>query len=615
MNNGLKLLSDVALYSKYARHLDDDDRRETYAEVVTRNMMQHIARFPALEHAIREAYTYVYDRKVLPSMRSMQFGGTAVETNHSRQYNCSYAPVDHYRAFSETMFLLLGGTGVGYSVETEHIDSLPPVQQPGPDQKFLIEDSIMGWSEAVRTLVSAYLRGTFNPRFVYTEIREKGMPLITSGGKAPGPAPLRTALIALRKVLDAAVGRQLTSLEAHDMMCHIADAVLAGGIRRAAMIAFFSKEDDLMMHAKDGDWRAKHPWRQRANNSVVAHRDEFTEEDFRAYYKVAKESGWAEPGLFWTKSKDMRSNPCVEAALKPYTFCCLAEIAAHLITDQAEYERVAAAAAFINTLQASYTDFHYLRPCWKEATEKDALIGVGLTGIATESFLNLNHEAAAAMVRSVNAVVAKMIGINPAARCTLVKPSGTTSLVFGSSSGIHPWHSEFFARTMRINKLEPIHDYLMETVPQLMEDDLDKPHLQSILRVPCKSPDGAMTREESAIDLLNRVDKFYQEWVTPGHNRGENTHSISLTVSIRDDEWDEVGDWLWDNRDKYAGASLMAFNGGHYRQAPFSAISEAEYEALSATIDSVDLSRLVESEDTTTLTDTIACAGGACELV
>jgi ribonucleoside-diphosphate reductase alpha chain len=568
------------------------------------------------QHEISEAYQLVHDKIILPSMRSLQFAGAAIEMNESRGYNCAYLPIDHYKAFSETMYLLLGGTGVGYSVESRNINELPPIQRPGRSYKYVIEDSTMGWAEAVRVLVKSYMYGTPHPNFVYNGIREKGMLLITSGGKAPGPEPLEICLTWLDNILQKAIGRQLSSLEAHDILCHIADAVLSGGIRRAAMIAFFDVTDRDMALCKSANWLQENPQRQRANNSMVAFRDSFTKENWDYYWNCVKQSGWGEPGIFWTDSLTMRSNPCVEAALRPFSFCNLTELNGFRITTQEEYNKAARAAAIIGTLQAAYTDFNYLRPIWRQVTEEDALIGVGITGIANQTFLALDHELAANIVRETNREYARVLGIRPAARCTLIKPSGTTSLVLGCSSGIHAGHSEYYLRRIRLNNNEAIVPFLKAHLPNFIEVSKEKPKFESIISLPCKAPSTIIRRDqESAMDLLRRVEFFYEKWVHPGWVEGENSHSISLTVSIKDHEWDEVGEWLWNKRDCYAGASVMSYSDIKYHQPPFEEIDEETFNRLDSMLpEDLPWHQIIEETDGTTLTEPVACAGGACEI-
>jgi ribonucleoside-triphosphate reductase (thioredoxin) len=613
MDLGMSILSEATIHSKYARYLNKEQRREIYSEIIDRNKQMHIDKFPHLEREIEEAYELVYDKKVLPSMRSAQFAGAAIAQNQSRINNCAYLPCDNYRCFSETMFLLLGGTGVGYSVEHVNINQLPEVVKPALSQKYVIEDSIMGWAESIRMLFKAFFFGNALPQYDYSSIRQKGERLITSGGRAPGAAPLRAALISIKRLLNQSVGRQLTSLEVHSVMCIMADAVLAGGIRRAAMICFFDKDDIAMATCKHGNWWETKPYLGRSNNSMVAYRDSFTIEDFKRYFQWLKDSRSGEPGLYWTTSKTARSNPCVEAKLIPFSFCNLSTINASIIYSQKEYNKAASVASFLGTLQASYTDFHYLRSCWKTETEKDALIGVSSTGIASETFLKLNHTEAANIVVETNKYWAKQIGINQAARCTLQKPDGTTSIAVGSSSGVHAWHDKWYIRRIRVGKHEAIYKYFSENLIEFLEDDFEKPHLQAILAIPCCAPENAITRNESALSLLERVKKFYQEWVTPGHNRGEDTHSISVTVSVKDNEWDDVFDWMWNNKNSYAGISVLPFDGGTYIQAPFESISEEKYyELFNKLPTNLNFTEVIELDDNTNLQGEASCAGGAC---
>jgi len=622
ITNGLDVLSPIILHTKYARYLRSEKRREIFEETVARNENSHLARWPHLATEIKAAYDLVRKKIILPSMRSMQFAGAAINANNARGFNCCYLPVDSVYAFSETMFLLLGGSGVGYSVERDNITKLPSLLSTKdfallPKQRYVIEDSIMGWADSIKVLIKAYTGLLdFNPQFDFTSIREKGSILVTAGGKAPGPEPLRECLARISLLLSQAMGRQLSSIECHDIQCLIADAVLAGGIRRAAMIAFFDKDDREMGMAKSGAWWTHSPWRARANNSVVAYRPTFSHQDFLTYWKWVIDSGCGEPGIYWTNCTEARSNPCAEASLRPFTFCNLCEINASLITSQEEFNKASYYAALIGTLQAAYTDFHYLRPIWKEETEKDALIGVGITGIANANFLKLNFEEAAQQVVTSNNIYSRILGINSAARSTLIKPSGTTSAFLGTSSGLHNWEAEYFIRRIRIGKTESIYPYLLENMPSLVEDDKEKPNLQAILSLPCKAPPGALTRKNSsAIELLERMKKLQLEWVFTGHNRGINPHSCSITVSIMDHEWDKVGKWLWENKNEYACVSVLPYDGGTYVQAPFEEITKEQFEELSIFLPkTIDLSTILEEEDGTSLIEELACAGGSCEI-
>jgi len=612
-----KILSDITVYMKYARYLPKKKRRETWKELVTRNKKMHIKKFPFLKEEIEEAYTYVYAKKVLPSMRSLQFGGKSIEVAPNRIYNCAYMPIDHSASFSECMFLLLGGTGVGFSVQKHHVEKLPEIQKPNTKRtrRFLIADSIEGWADAVKTLINSYFKGGSKLRFDFSDIRPKGARLVTSGGKAPGPQPLKECLLKIQGVFDEKEnGDKLEPIEVHDIICYIADAVLAGGIRRAALISLFSADDEEMLAAKAGNWWETNSQRGRANNSIVLMRHLITEEFFMGLWERVKESGSGEPGFYFSNDKDWGTNPCCEIALRPYQFCNLTEINASDLDSQEEYEARARAAAFIATLQASYTDFHYLRDVWQRTTEKDALIGVSMTGIASGKVLELDMKAASLIVKKENRHVAVQIGIKPAARTTCVKPAGTTSLALGTSSGVHAWHNNHYIRRMRVGKNEAIYTHLMIHHPELVEDEYFRPHDTAVIAVPQCSPPCAITRTESALQLLKRIKKVTEEWVKPGHQRGQNTHNVSATISIRQSEWVDVGEWMWENRLCYNGLSVLPYNEHTYKQPPFEDCSPEKFQVLLNTLKNVDLTKVIEYEDETNLIGELACAGGACEI-
>lgn len=613
-----QILSDITVHMKYAKYIAEKERRETWSELVDRNKNMHIKKFPLLKNEIEEAYDYVYQKKVLPSMRSMQFAGKPIEVAPNRIFNCAYLPIDDWRSFHEVMFLLLGGTGVGYSVQFHHVENLPEIVRPSTKRtrRHLIGDSIEGWADAVKVLMKSYFLGGSKVRFDYSDIRPKGARLVTSGGKAPGPQPLRECLVKLEGVLSQKeAGDKLTSIEVHDMICYVADAVLAGGIRRAALISLFSADDDEMIAAKTGNWWEKNPQRGRANNSVVLMRHRITKEYFMNLWTRVRASGAGEPGFYFSNDKDWGTNPCCEIGLRPYQFCNLTEINVSNVDSQKEYEARAKAATFIGTLQASYTDFHYLRDIWRRNTEKDALVGVSMTGIASGAVLKLDMTAASLVVKKENKRVAALIGIKRAARTTCVKPAGTTSLTLGTSSGIHAWHNNYYIRRMRVGKNEPIYTYLSIYHPELVEDDFFRAHDTAVISVPQKAPRGAITREEMALNLLERVKEVSDKWVRSGHHRGQNTHNVSATISIQEEEWDQVGVWMWENRKVYNGLAVLPKNGGSYKQPPFEDCTKEDYDHLVSTLSRVDLTRVVEIEDNTDLKGELACAGGACEIV
>jgi ribonucleoside-triphosphate reductase (thioredoxin) len=611
-----EILSEITTYMKYAKYVPELNRRETWNELVTRNKEMHQTKFPQLKNEIEEAYKLVYDKKVLPSMRSLQFAGKPIELNNARIFNCSFLPLDDWRSFSEIMFLLLSGCGVGYSVQTHHIEQLPEIKVPTKHKRYLIGDSIEGWADAVRMLCKAYFTGAPLPLFDFRDIRPKGAQLITVGGKAPGPEPLKECLFNLQKVFERKQnGDRITSVEAHDMACHIADAVLSGGIRRAALISLFNLDDEDMLTCKFGNWWEENPQRGRANNSAVVMRHKIDEEEFFKLWKKIELSGSGEPGIYFSNDKDWGTNPCCEIALRPYQFCNLCEVNVSNIESQEDLNERVRVGAFIGTLQAAYTDFHYLREIWRKTTEKDALLGVGMTGIGSGVILNYDLKKAADLAKEENARVADIIGINKAARVTTVKPSGTSSLVLGTASGIHAWHNDFYIRRIRVGKNEAIYSYLAANHPELVEDDFFKPTIQAVISVPQKAPAGSILRTENVIDMLERTKKFNVQWVKKGHRRGANTNNVSATVSIQENEWEQVGNWMWENRNTFNGLSVLPYFGGSYTQAPFEDITEDKFNEMAQHLHNIDLSKIVEFSDMTALMDQAACAGGACEIV
>lgn len=614
MNLENKILSDIVVFSKYARYLKEYNRRETWRELCQRNIEMHVKKYPYLKKEIIAIFeNYVIPKKVLPSMRSLQFGGKAIERNPARIYNCAYLPIEHTDAFSETMFLLLGGSGVGYSVQFRHVNKLPIVVGPlKRTRRYVIGDSIEGWADAVKVLVEAYFYGKLTPVFDYDDIRDKGAELITSGGKAPGPDPLRVCLAQVEAILHGNIGRQLSPLNCHDIQCFLADAVLAGGIRRAAMISLFSPEDIKMMECKSGNWWELNPQRSRANNSVILLRDFVTKDQFDNIWARVQNSGAGEPGIYWTNDLDWGTNPCCEIALKPYQFCNLTEINGGMITDCASLIEASIAGAFLGTLQAGYTDFHYLRPIWKTTTEEDALIGVGITGIGAGKIDESWLAAAADRVKAENIYVAEQIGINPAARTTTVKPSGTSSLVVGSPSGVHAAHAEYWIRRIRYGKDEDIWKYLSRVIPELCEDEKFRPDTQGVLSIPQRAGEGAFVRTESPLTLLERVKAYNINWVAEGHNSGNNHNNVSCTISLKDDEWGVVGEWMWNNRNSYNGISVLPYDGGTYVQAPFEDTTKSEYERLIRLVKDIDLTNVTEENNNTDLAGELACAADGC---
>ena len=668
--NDKRALSDLTVFNKYAKFLPKKGRRENWSEICRRNADMHQAKYPDLAQEIEDIYaTFVVPKRVLPSMRSLQFGGRPIQLAPNRIYNCAYFPMEHTKCFSELMFLLLGGTGVGYSVQSRHINKLPKIKAPESDQeyKFQVQDSIIGWADTVKVVSKAFFNGGTLPIFDYRDIRDKGTDLITSGGKAPGPEPLRICVEKIIPIFRQAIGRRLTSVEVHDIACIVADAVLAGGIRRAAMIALFDRWDDAMLECKslvkvtkiynsgilsfdgngnplhrmewtdpygqrqEGDltveakdallatgklpWYVVAPHRARCNNSAVLPRAEVSLVEFRELMKKVEASGCGEPGVYWTNDADWGTNPCVEIGLKPYQMCNLTTINASQVTDQASYNAAAGAAAFLGTLQAGYTDFHYLNPKWKQTCESEALLGVSMTGIASGNLDGLDMTEAAEYAVAMNRDVSAIIGINPAARVTCVKPEGTSSLVLGTSSGIHAWHGPFYIRRMRASKDEALAQYMMRAAPDLVEQDVTNPN-QVVLSFPQRAPDNAVCRDESIFSLLNRVLAVANHWVEPGHVRGVNSHNVSCTISVKDDEWKELTSWMWKHRESYNGIAVLPFFGSTaYPQMPFEDITEAEYLEMLPLLDGIDIAQVFEINGSgVNLMGELACSAGFCEI-
>lgn len=664
MDKSISILSDLTHYMKYARFISEENRRETFEETVTRNKEMHIKKFPQIKEEIEEAYQDVYDKNILPSMRSMQFAGEAIEVNPARMFNCSYLPIKDLHCFSETMFLLLAGTGVGYSVQKHHVEQLPEIRKPQTSRRYLIQDSIEGWAESIRVLMKSYLSKRSLPLFDFRGIREKGSRLVTSGGKAPGAEPLKVCLNKIHSLLDSKEeGSKLRPMECHDILCFIADAVLSGGIRRSALISLFSEDDNEMANCKSAydseieeilavtpdksynirvsiysngnivdtkevflneeeydklvetnkiEWYYLYPERARSNNSVVLERNKVERGEFLDKWEILEKSGSGEPGFYLTNDLEMGTNPCCEIGLNSFQFCNLTSINVSNIKSQEDLNQRARSASLIGTLQASYTDFHYLRPEWRKITEKEALLGVSLTGLASIDIYNYDFSESAKCAVSENEKISKLIGINSAKRVTCVKPEGTGSLVLGTSSGVHGWHHFYYKRRMRVNKNESIYKYLLETLPSLVEDEVFGNG--AVITLPVKAPDNAITREEDSIDFLKRIKYLYENWVLNGHKEGNNTHNVSATVSIRDAEWNKVSDWMWENKNGFNGLSFLPYDNGTYVQAPFEDCTNIDYQKLLDKVQQINLVEVLEEKDETNLQGAIACAGNSCEI-
>ncbi len=626
--------------SKYARHIPELLRREVYEETVGRGEAMHLRKFAHLAELlpkIRKAYDAVRRKEVLPSMRSMQFGGAAIEVNNNRIYNCSASLVDRPRVFAEAMFLLLSGCGVGYSVQFDHVEKLPPIAFVDPKRVIhhVVKDTIEGWADALDALVNAFIDGV-HIEFAYHLIRPAGTPLKTSGGRAPGHLKLKDSLEQVRKVLANAQGRQLRPVDCHRIMCHAAEAVLSGGIRRSAMICLFSIDDSEMMNLKvERDWYPREPWLANANNSAVLKRDDVKEKQFKRIFKSTRAYG--EPGVLFVDDYDHVTNPCAEIGLDPvlvlpdgtrqtgWAMCNLCEINAAKLTSFEDFLAAAWAATLIGTLQATYTDMPYLGPVTEAIVRRDALLGIGMTGMQDAPEIACNPEyqrVVAAQVVTWNAEWAELLGINPAARTTCVKPSGTTTLELGScGSGIHPHHARRYIRRVTADQYEVVFQAFKAANPHMC---LQKPDGKWVVEFPVEAPEGARLKEDfSALEFMDMVRSTQQNWVLPGTTRESGApglrHNVSNTITVRADEWDQVADYLWEHRDDFTGISLLGDDGDTvYPFAPFEAVrSEAQerrWNELIADYQPVDYLSVLEAEDGTNLTGEAACAGGACEV-
>lgn len=607
----IKALQDYTFVSKYARYIPEKKRRETWSETVDRvkdMMLKKYADIPAVHEDIEWAYDMMRKRRVLGSQRALQFGGKPVFDHNMRLYNCISSFCDRPRFFQECMYLLLCGCGTGFSVQTHHIDKLPNlIKEKDGSRKWMIEDSIEGWSEAVGVLVGSYFNikkphwndnihvadqymGR-NISFDFSLIREAGSPL-SHGGKAPGPEPLKKALSKIKEILDNAIKDQkkLKPIQCYDIVMHSSDAVISGGVRRSATIAVFSPHDEEMAKAKTGNWFVENPQRGRSNNSALLVRDETTKEQFAELMKSVKEFG--EPGFVWSDSTELLVNPCVEISFWPvcektgksgWQACNLSTINCSKVKDEVDFYEAAKAAAIIGTLQAGFTDVGYLEDTSKNILEREALIGVSMTGIMEQHEICLSpilQKEAAKIVKQVNKDIAKKIGINQAARCTCVKPEGTASCILGTSSGIHPHHAKRYIRRVQANKMEDIYKYFKSINPRACQESVWSANdTDDVISFCVEVPDGSKTKNQiSAIDLLESVKSTQQNWVINGTNKTLCTqpwlvHNVSNTINVTADEWEKVEEFIYNNRKWFCGISLLPVTGDKdYPQAPFTAI-------------------------------------------
>lgn len=647
-----KGLSDYIHASKYARYIPELLRREVYEETVARVEGMHLGQFPEMADEIRDAFKFVYAKRVLPSMRSMQFGGSAILANNNRIYNCSFSLIDRLDAFSEALFLLLSGCGVGYSVQFDHVDRLPAIGYVDAKkvEHHVVQDTIEGWADALKALLQSFQTGT-NVEFSYHLIRPAGAPLKVSGGRAPGHLQLKESLERIRAVLLAAQGRKLRPIEAHRILCHGADAVLSGGIRRSAMICLFSLDDSEMLYSKTGTWYENDPWFANANNSVVLKRDEVKKKQFKRIFQMTRQ--WGEPGFYFTSDYDYGTNPCAEIGLNPrlvidaqvkadlasqgvkveegdvysgWAFCNLCEINAAKFESYQDFESAAKAATLIGTLQASYTRMPYLGWVSEQIARKEALLGIGMTGMMDAPQVALNSEyqrRVATQIKHWNAEFAARLGIRPAMRTTCVKPSGTTSLELGCvGSGIHAHHARRYIRRVTADELEPVFQAFRAVNPSLC---CRKPDGKWVIEFPVEAPVNAILKDDlKAIEFLDIVKSTQQNWVLPGtadatRSPGLN-HNVSNTVTVKPDEWDEIANYLWTNRELFTGVSLLSVTGDKDfafspNEAVTTAADEQRWGDILRAYKPVDYASLMEADDGTSLSAEAACAGGFCSIV
>jgi ribonucleoside-diphosphate reductase alpha chain len=602
----IKALQDYTYVSKYARFNKEKNRRETWNEAVDRVKKMHLKKYPQVREEIEWAFEMVRQKRVLGSQRALQFGGSPIEKKSARIYNCCVSFCDRVRMFQETFWLLLCGCGTGFSVQKHHIEKLPEffsfrIEGHLLNEKtFVIPDDIEGWSDALGILLATYMPHPdfpewegVNVKFDFSKIRRAGSVLASGVGKAPGPEPLKRSLEIIRNLLNDLIKKgqkKLKPINAYDIIMHTSDAVLSGGVRRSATICLFSADDEEMIKAKTGNWFIENPQRARSNNSALLLRDKTTKEQFDSFMESVKEFG--EPGFVWADSTELLVNPCVEIGMWPvhwetkisgWQMCNLCEINGKKIKSKEDFEIAAKAGAIIGTLQAGYTDFPYLGKTTEEIVRKEALLGVSITGMMDNPDILFNEKIQkemALLIVKINEEIAKKIGINPAARCTCIKPAGTTSCVLGSASGIHPHHAKRYFRRIQGNQLEGVLQYFKTHNPLAVERSVWSANgTDEVITFCIEVPDGAKTKNQlDAVELLRHVKETQQNWVTYGKveercTQPWLTHNVSNTINVRPDEWDQVSSYIYDNRRFFAGVSLIPQSGDlDYPQAPMCTI-------------------------------------------
>ena len=614
--------------SRYARYVDGKGR-ESWPETVKRymdNVIRPVLGNSSYVNNIEEA---ILNLEVMPSMRAMMTAGPALDRDNTAGYNCSYLPVDDPKSFDEAMFILLCGTGVGFSVERQYITKLPEVPELfESDTTIVVKDSKEGWAKAFRQLLALLWAGEI-PQWNVSKVRPAGARLKTFGGRASGPAPLVDLFNFAVKIFKDAQGRKLSSIECHDLMCKIGEVVVVGGVRRSAMISLSNLSDDRMRHAKSGQWWEQNAQRALANNSV-AYTEKPDSLSFMREWMSLVESGSGERGVFNREASkkqaakygrrdpehEFGTNPCSEIILRPYQFCNLTEVVVRATDTVDDLERKVKLATILGTIQSTYTKFPYLRKVWRNNTEAERLLGVSLTGIMDNPLLtSKNHglpktlEHLRQVAEDTNNKLSDNLGINPSAAITCVKPSGTVSQLVDSASGIHARHSHHYIRTVRGDNKDPLTQFMIDQgIPN--EPDVFKPDQTTVFSFPVKAPAGAVVTEDlTAIEQLETWLIFQRHWCE---------HKPSVTINVRKDEWFEVGAFVYEHFDEMSGVSFLPYNEHTYQQAPYQEIGKSEYEELAKNMpEKIDWSLLTnyEESDNTVGMQTMACSGDSCEIV
>ena len=614
--------------SRYARWTGD--KREAWSETVSRYINNVVKPKAGDDTYIKQIEEAILNLEVMPSMRAMMTAGPALERDNTAGYNCSYLPVDDPKSFDEAMFILLCGTGVGFSVERQYVQKLPEVPEKmfKSETTIVVKDSKEGWAKAYRQLLALLWSGEI-PQWDIGLVRPAGARLKTFGGRASGPAPLVDLFnFTIDKFLNAQ-GRKLSSIECHDIMCKIGEIVVVGGVRRSAMISLSNLSDDRMRHAKSGQWWENYGHRALANNSV-AYTDKPDAETFMREWQALVESKSGERGIFnrvasqKQEAKNGRrdpdynfgTNPCSEIILRPYEFCNLTECVVRATDTIEDLERKVRVATILGTIQSTMTKFPYLRKIWKTNTEEERLLGVSLTGIMDNTLMTSKNAGLAKTLEhlknvaiSTNAEWAERLGVPVSAAITCVKPSGTVSQLVDSASGIHARHSPYYIRTVRGDNKDPLTRFMIDQgVPN--EPDVMKPDNTTVFSFPVKSPAGAITRNDmTAIEQLETWLLYQRHWCE---------HKPSVTISVRDDEWVEVGAFVFKYFDEMSGVSFLPHSDHTYQQAPYQDCDKSDYqELLSLMPETIDWSKLTdyEKEDNTASMQTLACSGDSCEIV